>query len=235
MEVEKTHHILRPDHKRVLLRSFEPSGDKQRNNIITRIMNLSEEEVVREYESVKKEFGIRHRNITQLFNKRFNRISKYLNNESKLSEVRKLLMGASFSMEYSVESAALFNPSIVWHPDQSDLLRGSRRFIISLRATGEGHISSLVFRTGVLDGEANIIMEKSSNLVTSPEPVVSSVYDKVSFQKKISEAGLSGSLSDYILSKLRSTFYFNELKQVLDSALKLAQYSDENKEAFRFI
>ncbi len=227
MHIEKTHHILGPDHKRVLLRSFEPSGEKQRTNIIARIMDLSEEEVVNEYEIVQREFGERHRNITKLFFKRFQQISKYLDNESRLSEVRQLLLGASFSMEYSVEAAALFNPSIVWHPDQSNLPHGSKRFIISLRATGEGHISSIAFRAGLLDAESNIRTEEPSNYVTSPEPAVNYQYDKFLFQKKISEAGFGGSLADHILSELRSTFYLYEIEQILDNTLKRSPYSDK--------
>ena len=192
MDIEKTHLMLKPDPKRVLLRSFDPASEKQRTNIIGRVMNLSEDEAKNEFERISKEFGYRHHNIYELFLKRFKQISKYLDKETKLDEVRQLLIGASFSMEYSVESAALFNPSIVWHPDQSNVSPGDKRFILSLRATGEGHISSIVFRTGIIDAENNIIIEKSDRFISSPDTVIKSNYNKTVLQKKIFESSLSG-------------------------------------------
>ena len=87
-------------------------------------------------------------------------------------------MGAYFTQEYSLESAALFNPSMVWHPDQSGLQAGSRRFILSLRATGEGHISSITFRGGVIDDQNQIHIDEPTRFVTAPELVPNTLYDK---------------------------------------------------------
>ena len=80
----------------------------------------------------------------------------YLLSDRALSEERSLLIGGYFTHEYSFEAAALFNPSIVPHPDQSNLAAGSQRFVLSLRATGEGHISSITFRSGTVDSNGNI-------------------------------------------------------------------------------
>jgi len=130
METERTHLFLKPNPKKVLLRSFEPATENQLINIITRIISLSEDEVIKEFEKINKEFNSRHRNINEFFLKRFHQVSEYVDGSLKLSKVRQMLIGASFSMEYSFESSALFNPAMVWHPDQSNLPAGSKRFII---------------------------------------------------------------------------------------------------------
>ena len=97
------------------------------------------------------DFSERHKDIRHVFERHLNEVKDYVPRDAVLSETKMALIGAYFTMEYSIESAALFNPSIVPHPDQSHLDKGSLRFIMSLRATGEGHISSIVFRSGVLD------------------------------------------------------------------------------------
>ena len=94
--------------------------------------------------------------IDEFLHRRFDEVSPYLLNGQQLSEERKLLLGGYFTHEYSLEAAALFNPSMVPHPDQSDVPPGSLRFILSLRATAEGHVSSIAFRSGLLDADSNI-------------------------------------------------------------------------------
>jgi hypothetical protein len=100
---------------------------------------------------IMADFSRRHEDIGHIFERHLNVVKDYLPRDKMLSDVQRALIGAYFTKEYSIESAALFNPSIVPHPDQSHLKKGSLRFIMSLRATGEGHISSIVFRSGVLD------------------------------------------------------------------------------------
>ena len=101
---------------------------------------------------VMKDFAGRHRDIEKTFLKHFRRIEdQYGKSLSHFSSQKKLLLGAFFTKEYSIQAAALFNPSIVPHPDQQDLKPGEQRFVMSLRATGEGHISSIVFQTGIVD------------------------------------------------------------------------------------
>ena len=97
------------------------------------------------------DFSGRHEDIGHVFERHLNEVKDYLPRDTMLSDVQRALIGAYFTKEYSIESAALFNPSIVPHPDQSHLKQGSLRFVMSLRATGEGHVSSIVFRSGVLD------------------------------------------------------------------------------------
>ncbi len=145
-------HELRflPDCSRVLIRPFIPGDRSRLTQIIGRALALSEEETERELEIVRREFSARHRDLDSLLLGIYRRVELHVFTDRSLSNARRLLIGALFSGEYALESAALLNPSIVPHPDQSGLEPGALRFIMSLRATGEGHISSIEFRTGVL-------------------------------------------------------------------------------------
>ena len=79
------------------------------------------------------------------------------------------MIGSYFTQEYALESAALFNPSMVWHPDQSGVSAGASRFVLSLRATGEGHVSSITFRSGVIDAGSRIRMDEPTRFVAAPD------------------------------------------------------------------
>lgn len=116
-------------------------------------MALSEEEVGRELAAAMDDFGVRHRDLRASCRRHFERVRPRLFSDRPISDARQLYIGVLFSGEYALESAALFNPSIVAHPDQSGLGDGELRFILSLRATGEGHISSIEFRSGVIRAE----------------------------------------------------------------------------------
>lgn len=167
----KVHHssiILKPNNNRVILRPFEPLNKERIKKIIERINDLTEEEVIQEYESVKNLYSFRHKNIEKFFIKRYNEVKKYSSINGNISEIKKLLIGSYFSNEYSLESTALFNPSMIWHPDQSNLPNDKKRFIISLRATGEGHVSSIVFRSGVIDTQNRIELDEVSNFAEMP-------------------------------------------------------------------
>lgn len=168
MKAQKTGIILRPDNKKVILKQFEP-GDKHRiTKIIKRISKLSDDQVKTEYAKIMLLFGSRHKHIEEKFLKRFEEVRDYATGKNSYSDERKLLTGAYFVSEYSLEHAALFNPSMVPHPDQSGLRPGEKRFIISLRATGEGHVSSIVFREGVAGGENKIELTEDSAFAVMP-------------------------------------------------------------------
>jgi hypothetical protein len=109
----------------------------------------------------------------------------------------------TLQMEYSIESAALFNPSIVPHPDQSHLKKGSLRFIMSLRATGEGHISSIVFRSGVLDRHNKFLFDPISDFVETPDLQLDPVYKRNPFQLKLNEMGAGDEISAIFLTSCR--------------------------------
>lgn len=169
MDVKRINIILKPNSNRVILKPFEPFDKSRISKIIDRILKLSEEEVVNEYKLVKYLFSLRHKRAENFFLKRFYEIKKYYPYAQTISKERMLLIGSYFSSEYSFEHSALFNPSIVWHPDQSNLPAGKKRFIISLRATGEGHVSSLIFRSGTIDSSNNIELDEISTYSLMPE------------------------------------------------------------------
>ncbi len=150
---------FRADVTRVILKPFVPSSEERIRKIINRVLSLSEDTVEQWLDRVIGEFAHRHNHFHKVLQENYRRVANYIPKGKKLSEKRKTLIGAYFTHEYSVEAAALFNPSIVPHPDQRDLPAGHERFILSLRATGEGHISSIEFRSGLLDPQNEVSLE----------------------------------------------------------------------------
>jgi len=180
--------------------------------ILGRILTLSEKEVKKELTQVITEFEVRHQRLRIFFLNRFEKMKKHLLTDQVLSEERKLLIGAYFTQEYSLESAALFNPSMIWHPDQSDLPEGSRRFIVSLRATGEGHLSSITFRSGVINKENDITINAPTFYVTTSENYTNPVYEKILFERKLLELDLLNDFAKQVMSSLEDNFTLTDLE-----------------------
>lgn len=168
---------LRPDPTRVIVRPFKPATeprdlnptDKTRaNHIVERVLNLGPEAAASQLADVLENFAGRHRNLLETFEFRADEMEQALAAHSLFSKVQRQLIGAYFLNEYSFEASALFNPSIVPHPDQSGTPAGSLRFILSLRAVGEGHVSSLTFRAGTVAADGGIFVEPTVRLASSP-------------------------------------------------------------------
>jgi predicted GH43/DUF377 family glycosyl hydrolase len=206
---------LNPDLSRVLLRPFHPTTEDIARRIVLRTMALSDEEVAEVLEHVMGEFEDRHDQVKHLLRNRFMQVRHYLAEPGELSPERQALIGAYFTHEYSPEAAALFNPSIVPHPDQTDLPRGALRFILSLRATGEGHISSITFRTGTVSAQHRITITPPVPFVTEPERVPNAAYDKNLFAGKLQEAGVENDFSRRVLDQLPEAFVLDDLYAVL--------------------
>jgi predicted GH43/DUF377 family glycosyl hydrolase len=141
----------------------------------------------------------------------FFKVQGHIFTDRPLSRERRLLIGAQFSGEYALESAALFNPSIVPHPDQTHVPEGGLRFIMSLRATGEGHISSIEFREGLLSPEGTISINPVSRYVTLPEVVPNPLYRKKRFIVKLHEIGFYNECAVAVMSPLGDDFTRSEL------------------------
>ncbi len=180
--VKRVHVTLRPDRTRVLLRPFHLMSDQRALNICARVMALPESEVHAQLEQLRCKFGERHLKTSEFLRRRFDEVQPCLLTSQKLTEERDLLLGAYLTQEYALEGAALFNPSIVPHPDQSGLPPGTLRFILSLRATGEGHISSITFRTGLLDAQCNITIDAPSPYCLEPAPMPNAACKKRLFE-----------------------------------------------------
>src|SRR5216683_6313630 len=217
IHVKRTATVLRPDQSRVLLRPFSPEDPQRAGRIIARIMSLPENRVGPLLDEVSAEFSQRHQQIDKSFLERFEQVRDLLLTDEKISEQRQLLIGSYFVCEYSLESAALFNPSIVPHPDQSGLPPGALRFILSLRATGEGHISSVTFRTGFVDVQNQISINTPTRFLAEPRQVPNASYEKALFERKLYELGLAGPFTRRVLAELPESFTLGELQKKLDS------------------
>lgn len=220
MDVNRTDITLRPNNSRVVIRPFEPTNDKRFERIIARVASLPEEEVATQLDAVIHEFRGRHQRTREFFMRRFEQVRTHLLTDEPLSENRRYLIGSYFAQEYALESAALFNPSMVWHPDQVGLPQGTRRFILSLRATGEGHISSITFRSGVIDGENQIRMDEPTRFVTAPDLVPNALYEKALFYRKLTELEINGPLTDQVMAALGDHFTLEDLEQILRNVLR---------------
>ncbi|RMF41716.1 MAG: glycosidase [Planctomycetota bacterium] len=221
MKVHRTGIILSPDRRRVLFRPFELQDPVRISRIVARVMQLAESEVARQIESVLSEFHGRHQRLEAYFLERFAAVKSYLLTDQPLTRNRQLLIGSYFTQEYALESAALFNPSIVWHPDQTGAPPGGRRFIVSLRATGEGHISSLCFRSGTVDSSGRIAIDPATRFVTPPRVVTSATYDKPLFQRKLLELGVSNGFSQLVFEHLPDSFDYEELQRGIEEILRV--------------
>jgi predicted GH43/DUF377 family glycosyl hydrolase len=169
---------LRPDPARVVVRPFKPATeprdlnptDKTRaNHIVDRVLALDQESAAAQLADVLENFYGRHRNLLEIFEARADEMEDALASHADFNRIQRQLVGAYFLHEYTFEAAALFNPSIVSHPDQSGAPAGGRRFILSLRAVGEGHISSLTFRSGSIAADGSVTVDPAARLATIPK------------------------------------------------------------------
>jgi predicted GH43/DUF377 family glycosyl hydrolase len=204
------------DSSRVITRLHLPDGAYRIPKIIQRIVDLPETAAENLLEQIMLDFSERHKDIRHVFGRHLNAVKDYVPRDAVLSETQRALIGAYFTMEYSIEAAALFNPSIVPHPDQSQLDRGSLRFIMSLRATGEGHVSSIVFRSGILDKDNTILFDPISDYVETPDVQLDPVYDRHLFQLKLNEMGACNETTAHVLDRLPEDFIYNELKEKIE-------------------
>jgi beta-1,4-mannooligosaccharide phosphorylase len=226
IHVKRTATILKPDQSRVLLRPFIPGDPSRLRRIIFRILSLPENLVGPLLDEVSADFSQRHQQIRKLFLERFEQVRELLLMDEEVSEQRRLLIGSYFLAEYSLESAALFNPSIVPHPDQSDLPPGALRFILSLRATGEGHISSITFRTGIIHVDHRIEVLTPTGFLTEPRQIPNPLYEKALFARKLFELGLTSEFTRRVMNKLGESFALEELRANLEAEVKEPPVSD---------
>ncbi|MBK9013982.1 MAG: glycoside hydrolase family 130 protein [Saprospiraceae bacterium] len=223
------------DSKKVIARYLTFSPERAQN-LVDRILEMPEPTVATVLSQTLREFAMRHRSITRIFEANFNRVKWAVRNNKGLSNERRLLIGAYFTSEYSIESAAFFNPSAVESPDQTGLEEGQKRIIVSLRATGEGHISSIVFRQLVIDANNDIQVMPSARRVEVTDVVKDHLYKKPSFTTKLTEMNLPMELSHLVLDKLPEKFNYLELVNAKIHAMKtLAEDSPYRAELEKII
>jgi predicted GH43/DUF377 family glycosyl hydrolase len=211
-----------PDSTRVVARYFT-NGEQRVQRMVRRIMGLDEKQVYIALEHTLREFASRHRNISRIFFKHCANIQCIIESleidYSELSNERKMLIGSYCTSEYSLESAAFFNPSIIEDLDQLYLDPGEKRVILSFRATGEGHISSIVFRRGVLDKNNDLQMMKVGDHIDMAEISHKKLYNKKRFVKKLKEMGIPDKYSMSIMKNLPEKFEYYALQEAVNKVL----------------
>jgi predicted GH43/DUF377 family glycosyl hydrolase len=206
-------HDLRlvPDAGRVILRPFVPGNPRTVVTILGRALALTEAEVEAELARVHRSFGPRHGDIDALLAQNFGRVADQVFTQRPLSRARQLLVGALFSGEYALEAAALFNPSIVAAPDQAGVADGELRIVMSLRATGEGHVSSIEFRSGTVKAGGDVVLDPESQFVTAPNRVPDPHYLHDLFREKLHEMGFANDATTRVLGPLGPEFSRSDL------------------------
>ena len=211
---------IEPNPSRVIPRFFFPGDDLRARRTIERVLAIEERSVSAILDDLRRSYRGQHEDIDQTWRSHFDRVKRRVPVGSKVSDERALLIGAYFTMEYAIESAALFNPSIVPAFDQTGLPEGSTRFIVSLRATGEGHVSSIVFRRGVIDSSNHIVISGDSPVSRTLEEVEDTVYDGTVFRKTLVDVGASSALAEDVLKQLGERFTYSELTAELREAAR---------------
>ena len=209
------------DDRWVITRPFLPGSEARIRNLFQRVSRLSDEEVKGIFHRVVEDFRHRHADIEAVFSRNFEAALISMGDageDGRLSSERRLLIGSYFSMEYSVASAALFNPSIVPHPDQTDVSPGSKRFIMSLRATGEGHVSSIVFRTGLIHPDHTIDVDPPGPISHRARLSSDRLYIKQLFRRKLHDIAISETAVNLVMSRLPERFTMVELEHAIGEA-----------------
>ncbi len=209
--VHRTSQMFSADDKRVIARFFQVGGEQRILNILRRVAELNEAKVEELVRQVCADFSPRHRKIEFTFKRNYEQVAHYIRDPESLTADRKLLIGSYFTMEYAIESAALFNPSIVPHPDQSGAGPGELRFIMSLRATGEGHVSSIVFRTGTIDRDGGIRFDPAGKYAAKMQVNQDRRYEKRLFFLKLIEMAAYTDAARVILDELPAYFTYLDL------------------------
>jgi predicted GH43/DUF377 family glycosyl hydrolase len=200
------------DTSRVICRPHVPGDLMRVNKIIERVLKLKEKKAASLLKGVCDNFHDRHQDIEQQLVHHFDNVSEYMPQDTEVSAAKKMLIGAYFTMEYSIESAALFNPSMVAHPNQKGLKKGGFRFIMSLRATGEGHVSSIVFRSGIIKNNGSLLLDEVSEFVETPQMAHDPFYDARLFRLKLEDMNAWNETSSQIFEQVPDAFTYHELK-----------------------
>jgi predicted GH43/DUF377 family glycosyl hydrolase len=226
LSVERKPIRINPDPKRVIARFFFNGNDRSKE-VIQRVMAINEETVFGIISPLLQEYSKRHRNITRVLDRNCDKLKPLfaeLNIDYKsLSNYRKLLVGSYFTHEYSIESAAFFNPSIVEDPDQTELQEGNTRMIISFRAVGEGHISSITFRRALIDQNNNITVLPSGSYIDEADVVRNAIYNKKLFFEKAAVTQTNVSILKELEGKLDAQFEYSNLRRIILDSQNLTE------------
>ncbi len=207
---------LTADPRRVIARPFFPGSAARIRAVIERVRALPDAEVSSMVAALVADYRERHKDVRGIFRQNYAAANAIIGEFPEANEERRLLLGAYFTNEYSLESVALFNPSMVAHPDQNGVPRGSVRFVMSLRACGEGHISSIEFRTGTVDSKHHVTVDPPTRFALTARPEDDALYDKESYVLKLREMKAYNPLAEPILAVLDPRFTISDLKYAIE-------------------
>lgn len=226
LSIERKPIRVNPDARRVIARFFFNGNDRAKE-VINRVMAITGDNAFGIISPILQEYSKRHRNITRVLNRHCSKLKPLFEelgiDFEQLSVYRKLLIGSYFTHEYSIESAAFFNPSIVEDPDQGELEDGQRRVIISFRAVGEGHISSITFRRALIDKDNNITVIPAGNYIDEAEIIRNAVYNKKLFFEKAVTTQINIDVLREVESELDHHFEYATLRRVIIDSQKLQE------------
>jgi len=228
-----------PDPKRVITRFFMPGDQERSRSLIDKVLNMSSKDRQKVFNQILRNFSNRHRNITRIFENNFVNVKENVRelgiDPDTLDKEKKLIIGSYFTMEFSIEATAFFNPSIVEDPYQGDLLPGQKRIIVSFRATGEGHISSLVFRSGIIDENNKLTFNPAKGLVDVPEIITRYIYEKSAFLNKLKEMKIKKDVISLVMNQLGDHFIYGELQAAIENVMQKKNLSITRKKVVQAI
>ncbi|WP_137148179.1 glycoside hydrolase family 130 protein [Mycolicibacterium sp. CR10] len=213
---------LSPDPARVIAQLFVPGQEgfevqeSRAGLVLSRILALTDDDVRESLHDVLTRFLGRHRDLQSTFRRHANELADRLDADHEYTESRMLLLGATFTNEYAIEGAALCNPSMVAHPDQTGIAAGSLRFVMSVRGIGEGHRSSIGFRTGVVDPAGHVTVDATTPFASTGR-IDGALLDALVFRVELGSQGYAGESSDYVFTALGDLFTRSDLDERLDS------------------
>ncbi len=219
------------DDSRVITLPFALSMQHRADHLFQRVDGLSDAQVMRMLVEVRRDYAHRHRNLEQTFVEHYSMAAAMLGQCEAWSPDRRLLAGAYLTMEYAIEAAALFNPSIAAHHDQSDVPEGGVRFLMSLRATGEGHVSSIVFRTGILGANDHVEIDPPARHIHRSRMAPDKHYDTLLFRRKLQEMNVQNEAIDCVLTALPQRFTLAQLQDAVHNTVDLWQQYEHGSDA----
>jgi len=222
---------LQPDSSRVITRFFGFGEENRMRGIIARLLAIPEPSVATLLADLERDFRQIHSNIDDVFRENYAAVKRHIPNQDALSEARQRFIGACFTMEYAIESAALFNPSMVPAIDQSNVPPGSVRFLMSLRATGEGHLSSIVFRRGLVHSDGSVTVDAPGRYSRQLKAATPDHFEKAAFVRQLQTLDAWTKQAQTILSRLGDRFTRAELSNAIEEMRKQATVSGESQES----
>jgi predicted GH43/DUF377 family glycosyl hydrolase len=222
---------LEPDSSRVITRFFGPGEENRIRDIIGRLLAIPEATVATLLADLERDFRPIHSNIDEIFRENYATVKHHIASQGAVSEVRQRFIGACFTMEYAIESAALFNPSMVPAIDQSNVRPGSVRFLMSLRATGEGHLSSIVFRRGLVDSDGSVTVDPPGRYSRPLRATIPDSFEKADFIRQLQALDAWTKHAEAILGRLADRFTGADLSSAIDEIRKQAAVSGELEES----